>query len=142
MSEKVLGFNEKDADEIKEKRTRGYNGRIIRYHTYNNILASKLVPVVSLKEHTAIVEEMQSSLEEKAKHIAFLEKKLQEDISLEWLKKEIIGQIKIATEQIERDMKLPTSCNKFIQISRQEGIRDAYEKVISKAKIQAGWKND
>jgi len=48
MSEKVLGFEAKYADEKKEKRKKGFDNRIVRYHTFT-ILAEKLVPVVSLQ---------------------------------------------------------------------------------------------
>jgi len=62
LNEKVLGFNKEDAtDECGH----GCHWRI-----------DKFVPVVSLKEHNAITEEMMASLKEKAEYISFLEMKL------------------------------------------------------------------
>ncbi len=49
MEEEVLGFERKYAQEQREKRKQGFSNKIIHYHTFN-ILASKLVPVVSVEQ--------------------------------------------------------------------------------------------
>ena len=55
MEKEILGFERKYANEKKEKRTQGHDGRIIRYHTFNNILASKLVLVVSVEKIEEVI---------------------------------------------------------------------------------------
>ena len=50
MSEKeVLGFEKKYAFEEKEKRSQGFNNRIIRYHSFS-ILGSKTKPAVFVED--------------------------------------------------------------------------------------------